>query len=91
MGKVQVTSIIRDRGQLTIPETVRRVVRWTSPSSVVTLSVERSNEITIKPHGEQKIIDWKAIWNNINLARSFKGRNETKSALALITEDRERR
>lgn len=90
MSKVQITSIIRDRGQLTIPETIRRVVTWASPLSVVTLSVERPNEITIKP-GMQKKVDWEGVWNGIHLARSFRGKNETKSAFKLITEDRESR
>lgn len=89
--KLQTTSIIRDRGQLTIPETIRRILAWASPLSVVTLSVEQPNQITIKPHSSQKKVDWDLIWHGIRLSRSFKGKNESKSALQLITEDRQSR
>lgn len=88
--RLQTISIIRDRGQLTIPETIRRIAEWTSPLSVVTVSVEQPNEITIRPHSAQKKIDWNTIWHGIRLARSFRGKNETKSALQFIIEDRKR-
>jgi bifunctional DNA-binding transcriptional regulator/antitoxin component of YhaV-PrlF toxin-antitoxin module len=87
MTRLQITSIIRERGQLTIPETIRRVAAWASPLSVVTVSVENPNEITIKP-GTQEKVDWGSIWNGIRLARSFRGKDETKSARELINEDR---
>lgn len=86
--KLQTTSIIRDRGQLTIPETIRRITEWTSPQSVVTLSVEEPDKITIQPHSSQKKVDWDMLWYGIRLCRSFKGKNETKSALEMINEDR---
>lgn len=88
---MKAVSIIRDRGQLTIPEAIRRTVEWASPLSVVTVSVERPDKITIKPHSTQNKLDWDMIWHGIRLARSFKGKNETKSALQLITEDRKNR
>ena len=89
--RLQTTSIIRNRGQLTIPETIRKTVEWATPLSVVTVSVERANEITIKPHSLQKKIDWDMIWHGIRLARSFKGKKETKSANQMISEDRKNR
>lgn len=89
--RLQTTSIIRNRGQLTIPESIRRVVEWASPLSVVSVSIDRPNEITIRPHAAQKKPDWDTIWQGIRLARSFKGKNETKSANQLISEDRKNR
>ncbi|MBI2028967.1 hypothetical protein HYT02_00980 [Candidatus Gottesmanbacteria bacterium] len=88
---LQITSIIRDRGQLTIPETIRKMVDWVSPLSIVTISVDRPNQITIKPQTDSKKVDWDMIWQGIRLSRSFKGKNETKSALQMIREDRENR
>ena len=89
--RLQTTSIIRDRGQLTIPEAIRKMIEWTSPLSVVILSLERPNQITIKPLSHQKKADWNMIWHGIRLARSFKGKDETKSSLQLINEDRKTR
>ncbi len=88
MSQVQYTSIIRTKGHLTIPETIRRIAGWASPLSVVSLSLTHPDEIIITPHQAQKSIDWDALWNDIHLARSFRGKNETKSSLELINQDR---
>ncbi len=81
--------IIRDRGQITIPDSIRKVVSWVSPMSAVSITIRKPDEILIQPH--QKYVDWDKIWKGIHTARSFKGKNETKSALDIINEDRERR
>ena len=88
---VQAISIVRGRGQLTISEFIRRQVKWADPLSAVILSVERSTEIVIKPHSGVRDVDWDTIWQGIRLARSFKGRNESQSALQMISKDRENR
>lgn len=93
MNRLQTPRIIRDRGQLTIPEAIRRIVGWITPLSAVTITVEKSDKISITP-GIQKETDWKNIWNSIQLVRSFKGKNETKNetknAHELIIADRMR-
>lgn len=54
---MQIISIIRGRGQLTIPDSIRQIVTWVTPSSAVSITVTKPDEIVIKPH--QVMIDWK--------------------------------
>lgn len=82
---MKTVSIIRDRGQLTIPDSIRKVITWMSPMSAVTISVVKPDEITIKPH--QQYIDWDKIWNNIAEARTIKGKGN-QSALDFLEQDR---
>lgn len=84
------TSVIRNRGQLTIPDKVRESHVWASPNSVVTIISDKSNEITIKPRdfGTEKEIDWNRLWKMIELSRSFKGKRGNLSKF--IAEDRKR-
>lgn len=80
-------SIVRDRGQLTIPDSIRRVVNWVAPMSAVTISVMRPDEIVIRPH--QKQVDWDKIWEGIRKARAIKGKGKG-SLSQFIAEDRYR-
>lgn len=86
--KTQATAIIRNRGQLTIPDAIRELRSWATPSSVVTISSEKSNEIVIRPHSEaqKKKVDWDKLWKMIELSRSFKGKGGNLSKF--IAEDR---
>lgn len=78
-------SIIRDRGQLTIPDSIRKVLTWMGPMSAVTISVIKPDEIVIKPHTQQ--IDWDEIWTNIRKARAIKSKG-TKSTVEFLEQDR---
>lgn len=79
-------SIIRDRGQLTIPDSIRKTLNWVSPMSAVTISVVKPNEIVIRPH--QKKVDWDKLWKQMKRVRAFKGKN--KGSLSdFIIKDRE--
>lgn len=71
--KIKSTSIIRDRGQLTLPEKIRETLRWVRPSSVVTLSTEKPDEIIIRPYPEKRV-DWDQLWRDIARVRSYKGK-----------------
>jgi len=82
------TAIIRDRGQLTIPEKIRQVLKWSSPNSVVSLATTAMNELIIKPFESRKQIDWHAIWMNISLSRSFEGKKGNLSGF--ISSDRQK-
>lgn len=82
---MKAVSIIRDRGQLTIPESIRKLVKWANPQSAVTISVIKSDEIVIKPH--QKQVDWDKIWEGIRKSRAIKGKNAV-SALEVLQRDR---
>ncbi len=85
MINTQGTAIIRERGQLTIPDSIRKLVNWVTPSSAVSISVIKPDEIIIKPH--QKQVDWKQIWEGIRKARSIHGKG-SKSASEFIQQDR---
>ena len=82
MSKV---SIIRQRGQLTIPGSIRKSVGWASPLSVVSISVINNDEIVIRPHKPN--INEKEIFKKINKSRNIIG-NGNKSALDFIIVDR---
>lgn len=67
----QGTAIIRNRGQLTIPDSVRKVVSWANPLSAVTISVVNPDEIVIKPHGFKKEIDWDKLFKDIKKLHEY--------------------
>ena len=75
---MKVVSIIRDRGQLTIPDSIRQLVSWVSPLSAVTISVRKADEIVITPH--QNYIDWERIWKGIKESRAIKGKGNANAA-----------
>lgn len=84
---MKTVSIIRNRGQLTIPNTIRKLVNWVMPESVVTISLIKSDEIMIRPH--QKQVDWDKVWEGIRKSRAIKGKGKG-SLSKFIVEDRER-
>jgi len=79
-------TIIRDRGQLTIPDSIRKIIGWVAPMSAVTISITKPDEIVIKPH--IKIIDKAQIWENVKRARSIKGKSVSSSAAEFLVRDR---
>ncbi len=83
---MKTVSIIPDRGQLTIPDSVRRLVSWVTPQSVVTISVIKSDQILITPH--QRQVDWDKIWESIRKSRAIKGKNAI-SAVEVLQRDRQ--
>lgn len=80
-------SIIRDRGQLTIPDSIRALRQWASPNSAVTISSDLPDEIVIRPHKKQ--YDWDKIWEGVRKARAIKGKGKG-SLSKFIAEDRYR-
>ena len=78
-------SIVRDRGQLTIPDSIRRVVGWIAPMSAVTISVIKPDEISIKPHQSQ--VDWDQVWENIRKSRAIVGKGKI-STVEFLKQDR---
>ncbi len=83
---MKVVSIIRDRGQLTIPDSIRRLVSWTSPMSAISISVANPNEIIIKPHRQD--YDEDKIWELLRKSRAIKGTGRG-SAAEFIEKDRQ--
>ncbi len=82
---MKTVSIVRDRGQLTIPDSIRRVVTWITPMSAVTISVMKADEIVIKPH--KKEYDWDKIWELVRKSRAIKGKGRGSSS-EFIAKDR---
>ncbi len=87
--KIKSTAIIRDRGQLTLPEKIRETFRWARPSSVVIIYAEKPDEITIRPYPE-KSVDWGQLWKDIARVRSYRGKGRG-SLSEFIAKDRETR
>ena len=85
---VQSTAIVRQRGQLTIPDSIREITDWAQPGSVVSICRNKPDEIVIKPQFKaKKQTDWDKLLRNMQLARSFKGKY--KGSLSdFIFEDR---
>ena len=75
MNNIQTTAIIRNRGQLTIPDVIRRAFNWMKTESVVKIIYRSPQEIIITPYIQEEVkkTNWKKIWKAINEARSFKG------------------
>ncbi len=82
---MKTVSIVRDRGQLTIPDSIRRMVSWITPMSAVTISVVKPDEIIIKPH--QKQVDWDQVWENIRRSRAILDKGKI-SAAEFLEQDR---
>lgn len=78
-------SIIRNRGQLTIPDSIRALRNWTRTNSAVAVTSERPDEIIIKPFKKQ--YDWDKIRELIKRARAIKGKGEG-SASEFLERDR---
>ena len=90
MTNLQFTTIIRQRGQLTIPETVRVNVNWATVGSVVTVAVEKPDKISIQPYSSEKQLNWNKLWKDIERVRSYKGKGGGNLS-EFISEDRESR
>ena len=84
---IQATAVIRDRGQLTIPEKIRKQRKWATHTSVVTISSEKPDEIIIKPY-PAKQVDWDKLWKMIRKSRAIKGKRGNLSEF--IARDRYR-
>ena len=80
-------AIVRERGQLTIPDAIRKMANWLRTSSAVTISMEKPDEIKIIPHKASHEIDWDTLWRDIKRVRAFKGEDGNLSQF--IMSDRE--
>ncbi|MBI3577463.1 AbrB/MazE/SpoVT family DNA-binding domain-containing protein [Candidatus Gottesmanbacteria bacterium] len=81
------TAVIRQRGQLTVPDQVREILSWLQTGSVVGIEVN-DDELRVIPHTKMgKPVDWDAFFSKVHLARSLRGKRGNLSSV--ITEDRE--
>ncbi|MDP3994657.1 MAG: hypothetical protein Q8P91_02415 [bacterium] len=90
MQQIQVNTIIRDRGQMTWPDEIRKIKEWLSPQSVVTISSSiNADEVVIKPYMKSQKNDWDKVWKMIQKARAIKGHGQVGSLSEFIAKDRE--
>jgi bifunctional DNA-binding transcriptional regulator/antitoxin component of YhaV-PrlF toxin-antitoxin module len=79
-------AIIRERGQLTIPDSIRKTIKWTTPMSAVSITVVKPDEILIRP--QQAYVDWAEIWAGIKKARAISGKAGAVSTVEFLERDR---
>lgn len=77
--------LVRNRGQITIPDNIRKAISWVAPLSAVSISIVKPDEIVIRPH--QVKIDWDMILENIRKSRAIVGKGKG-SAFDFIQQDR---
>ncbi len=87
MTNIQGTAIIRDRGQLTIPDKIREAFDWIRTNSVISIKALSDKELVIKPYEKEKEVDWDKIWKNLRKIRSYKSGNP-RPASQIVAEDR---
>lgn len=78
--------IIRNRGQLTIPDRIRKIATWATPMSAVSIAVVTPNEIVIRP--QETRTNWEELWGGIKKVRAIKGSGNIVSATQVIEQDR---
>lgn len=83
MTNIQEIAVIRDRGQLTIPDKIREALKWPSVGSVVSLATTPKNELLIKPFQGKQKLNWSTIWMNIDLSRSYIGKRGNLSSFII--------
>ncbi len=82
-------SIIRNRGQLTIPDSIRKRVSWVNTMSAVSVTLVKPNEIVIQPH--DTAVNWLDVWEGIRNARSISGGGDSLNAAEFLESDRRAR
>lgn len=83
------TSIIRERGQLTIPDTIRDSLTWLYPLSAVDITICDENTVMVSPHAYKKQLTWSECIQKIELAQTFPSDSKVTSD-AIISADRQR-
>lgn len=88
--QIQTTGIIRQRGQITLPDDIRENVYWATAGSVVTIATTKLDEIVIRPYAPKEEVNWVKLWQDIRRVRSYKGRGRGNLS-AFVAEDRQTR
>lgn len=81
-----ISALIRQRGQLTIPASIRDRFSWLQDSMAVLISVSGSDSVVIKPHTAVFATNWSKLRRNIAKTRRFSGRRGNLSKF--IAQDR---
>lgn len=83
------TTIIRQRGQLTIPDSFRDRLSWLRPKNVIFLESHADNRITLAPYRSDEEVDWAGLKRKLSRVQAFRGRGGNLSDF--IRRDREQR
>lgn len=86
----QTTAVIRQRGQLTIPDKMRTMLSWIRENAVVVLETTLDGGIIVKPYrsSESNLSQrWQKAREAIQLSRSFAGKRGNLSKF--VAEDRQ--
>lgn len=84
--KNQAIAILRDRGQVTIPDEIRSSLYWMSHNSALSFSIVDPYRVSIEP--QRPGVDWDAIHASIAKARSIHGKSK-QSAASFLAKDRQ--
>ena len=74
--------IVRNRGQITILNSIRKSVGWVNPMSAISISVVKPAEIVLKPH--IRVMDRHKLLVMVEQSRSQGLGRTTESAAALL-------
>ncbi len=83
---MQSISLIRNRNQLTIPNSIRQIADWIKVDVAVSIEALSRDEIVIKPHRHNNTKD--TIWQKIKKVRSYKAAANSMSAAEFLKKDR---
>jgi bifunctional DNA-binding transcriptional regulator/antitoxin component of YhaV-PrlF toxin-antitoxin module len=83
---ISTQSIVRDRGQITLPQIVRRQLSWLEINSPIQIYAT-NQEIIIKPYLSQSTTSWQKIWDSLALAQSFIGKRGNLSQFIVSDRD----
>lgn len=88
---LQTTGVLRQRGQFTIPDQVREFLEWLVPNAIISITVRKNKTMTLGPYIKDvtSAVDWKNIWERIEIADSFQGKQGNLSQF--IIDDRDKR
>ena len=90
MERIRRTSIIRQRGQLTIPGAIRQAAQWTHALAVVAIFLDDPRRIVIEPHTDKQSKNWEALRKEMEAIRKLTATGKGGSASAFIARDRKR-
>ena len=62
--------IVRGRGQLTLPEQLRKKLNWLSKNSAVEIWAKNLGEVVLRPARQNPDL-WNTVWEGIEESRSY--------------------
>ena len=80
------TAVIRNRFQLTIPESIRENLPWLTPGRAVHLSLT-GGQLIVRPY-QEKMVNWRKVWQVLELVA---GKGKQISLSKFVINDRSSR